>query len=321
MIRCLLTLTPIKDVSMPSASRLASLTAAFVVLAASVQPANAQATSPGWMYTTNMTIDSGNVGKSMSMAMKYQVTARNLRMEFVQVSGVPGGGMAEGMSMVLDDADSTMTMIMSSQHTAMVMGLTGMFGDVVKSGTSMAPKFAQHLTQNNIEDLGPAEKILGHATHKYRVTTAGTMDVTMMGQTCSQPMDAVMEMWIAPDVDLGPAMQSMGKHFGTVLGMGDIMDGITGLTSKLPKGTPLRTISKTNRAGSVPVTSTVEYVELSQAPIPASAFAVPSDYQTMDMRKMMADVPAGMLDSAMASGAAKGREASTNPMCNRAGKP
>lgn len=307
---------------MPSLSRLMSAFALLLV-AAIVAPASAQGTSPGWMYTINMSTDSG--GKRSSMAMKYQVTARKLRLEFVQVSGMGGASTAEGMAQILDDADSSMTMMMPAQHTAMVMHLNEMLGNMPGMRTGMTPKIVSHVTSSSTEDLGAGERILGHATHRYRVTTAGTMDLTLMGRTCTRTIDAVTDRWMATDVDLLPAMMTMVKHFQSVAGLGDVFGDVSGHSTSELKGTALRTVSRTTATDAkgkvVPVTSTAEYVEMSQAPIAASVFAVPADYQTMDMRKMMADMPAGMMDSAMAKAGAQQQEHSANTLCGGAAKP
>jgi hypothetical protein len=60
---------------------------------------------------------------------------------------------------------------------------------------------------------------------------------------------------------------------------------------------------------------------MSQAPIAASVFAVPADYQIMDMRRLMADIPAGVMDSAMAKAKADGQESSLKNMCGGSPKP
>jgi len=46
------------------------------------------------------------------------------------------------------------------------------------------------------------------------------------------------------------------------------------------------------------IETTIEYVELSNAPLDASLFAIPADYQVMDMRKEMAGM---MADAATAA--------------------
>ena len=244
----------------------------------------------------NITIDSGKPNQRVSMAMRHQVTPARLRMEIVQVSGSAATNDAEGMYTVVNDADSTITSVMPSQHLATVMGLTSTLG----LGSGAAPKTEEHLTKNKLEDMGAGERILGHATHRYRTTTAGTLDITIMGQTCTKPFDGVTEMWMASDVDLQPAMSATLKHFGAGQ-LEDLEKRLRAAPTARPQGTALRTVSKIDQhdeAGNpITVTTTMEFVELEHGPMAASAFDVPPDYKTMDMRTMLRNIPPGMLDS------------------------
>ena len=158
-----------------------------------------------------MTIDSGSVGHPTSMAIRQQVTARNLRMEFVQMSGYSTPMSIEGMYTIIDAVDSTMTSVMPAQHVATVMGLD--LFDNVKMPMSVSD---QNLTRSDLEDLGDGGRLHGHATRHYRLTTAGTTTVLVGGEKCAMRMDAVTEMWIAPDVDLGPAAVAAAKQLGVL---------------------------------------------------------------------------------------------------------
>ncbi len=279
------------------------LPAASAVLIASASAAQTPATVPGWTLTTNMIADSGD-GRRTSMAISQQVTARSLRWEFVQMSGFTAAVQnIEGMYTIIDDVDSTMTTVMPAQHVATVAGL-GYF-DAAKTPI----RSEQHLTRSDLEDLGDGGRILGHATHHYRLTTAGTSDVTMMGQTCTARLDAVSDMWIAPDVDFGPAGDATLKHFG-IGSFANIVKQTGVAPATIPKGTALRSVSRTTEPGAngrdVTVTLTFDIVEFAHADLDASLFSVPPDIQKMDMRAMMADLPAATVDSAMKLGAAKG---------------
>ena len=272
--------------------------------------ARAQARSDGWTYTMNITIDSGNVDRRISMAIRQQVTASRFRMENVQVSGARGGNEAEGMYTIVNDADSTITSVIPGQRMATVMGLGTIFG----VGAAMRPTMTSHITTSAMEDLGSGDKILGHATRHFRYSTAGTMDITIMGQACSQRVDGTTEVWVAPDVDLLPAMSAAAKHFGDISAVDALGEQLQSGT-KLPiKGAALRTVSTNRHADSTghttTVTSTMELVELQHGPIDATLFTMPSDYKVIDMREMMKQLPAGMLDSAM-----KGMAANVGTLC------
>ena len=76
----------------------------------------------------------------------------------------------------------------------------------------LKPQVSQHLATENVEDLGPGERILNHATQHYRLTRRGTKEIKLGDQSCTQPIDDVSEVWIAPDVDLVAALAVAGGH-------------------------------------------------------------------------------------------------------------
>jgi hypothetical protein len=287
-----------------------SIVAVAIALAAIATPLESIAAQglPGWSFTTNTTVDSGTAGRTYSMATRERVTDRFLRTEFVQISGMPTAGAAEGTYMLYDTADSTVTMVMAAARMATVMSIPTLPKMEMPHISSISHDASSH------EDLGPGEKILGHATHRYRSTTHGSMNIEMGGEICTRATDAVTETWVAPDVDLRPAYDAVMKQFAHS-GFGALMEGADSASSHdtvspEDRGTPMRTVmrrSYTDSAGTVhTVTTTTEYVEISHAPIDATAFAVPSDFHTTDMRKAMAQMQnnpksAAMFDSLMAS--------------------
>lgn len=306
---------------MPTPLRCLLIAPSLLVFAALSQPAAAQAALPGWTYTMNITTDSGAGVPRTSMAMRQQVTARYLRMETLQISGMAALAAVEGSFTVFDFVDSTVTTVMPNQRMATVMGL-GMMRDA-QAGQGMT--MAQHLTRSDLEDLGAGERISGHSTHHVRVTSAGTLDVSMMGETCSRQIQSVSEMWIAPDVDFGAVAAAATQRLGSLNGGQAAVvtqDGIA--SAAMPKGTAIRTITRTTHPNAqgkqVTVTQTMDIIDVNQRPINAAVFAVPADFQTMDMRKMMADMPAGMMDSAMKAGRAKGAPSVARAICGTGGQ-
>jgi len=271
---------------------------------------HAQTKVPGWTYAVNITYDSGTGPSNRgSIAIRYRTTATAMRQEMLQVSGtanrVTGGADIEGMYTLMNDVDSTYTTVMPGQHSAMVMANPlSMF-----EGREM-PSVSANTTSQSSEDLGPGEKILGHATHHYRSRTTGTMTIKMGDEICTRPTDAESEVWIAPDLDILPAMRSMLAHYGSAL-----PDSVPGKRkgsspkSGLPLRTKIRTMAVLPNGERRVIETTTEYVELSDAPLDASLFTIPADYHVMDMRKEMA----GMMSDAATS--AKTNEAIRARMC------
>jgi hypothetical protein len=271
------------------------LASRFVALALTVAaaPLSAQKQVPGWMYTMNMTTDSGGATHTSNIAMRYAVTDSKLRQEFLQIAGMGETGGAEGMYMIMSVGDSTMTMVMPNQRMASIIAMP------MSGAMNMANiKFTPHLN-TKVEDMGDGGRLFGHATHHYRVTTSGTIDRTLAsGRVCSMRSDGVNEMWIAPDLDIMPAAKMMLKQFG----MTDL-DSLARQagSSAIPKGVPLRMIMRHGN-----VTSTMEYRDIAHTTFDPSYFEVPAGFQTMDMRKMAAMVPKEMMDSIQKSVEDKG---------------
>jgi hypothetical protein len=266
-------------------SLLPSVSASLLALTALSVPASAQSRD-GWTYTT-ITIDSSNAGSRISRRVRYRMAGTAYRTDDLPMSG-SATGTVEGPYEIVNRADTTMTMVMPLTHMAMVMGRNSF----PRPSSSLVPRFVRHLAKNEFEDLGAGEKILGHATRHVRVTTIGTIETTMMGQTCTQPLDEVTETWVAPDVDLPPAD---ANPYGSIMGLDSI--AVQWADKNMPKGAALRTIRRSVVPDSTgkpnTVTSTSEVVDLTFGPLDASIFAVPADFDTMDMRS------AGMMDSTM----------------------
>jgi hypothetical protein len=269
--------------------RCAVLSLSLVVAGSALR---AQATVPGWTYAMNITFDSGTGAPNRgSIAIRYQTSGTAMRTEMVQIAGsanrISQGFDISGTYTIVNDADSTYTTVMPSQHAAMVMQNPSL---LLADGTK--PSVDINTSTQAVEDLGAGDKILGHATHHYRMKTSGRITMTMSGGACTHSTDGETEVWIAPDVDMGPAMLSMASHYGNSL------PEVTGNTSSsLPiKGVALR--SKTRHKAVLPngesrvIETTAEFVELSNAPLSSSLFTVPADFQVMDMRKQMAKMVA-----------------------------
>jgi hypothetical protein len=101
----------------------------------------------------------------------------------------------------------------------------------------------------------------------------------------------------------------MSKRLGNPGGADAMTTQFGGVSAAMPKGTPLRMITRTtapDQSGTPrEVTTTMEIVEFNHAPTNPALFAVPDGYETMDMRKMLAKLPAGMLDSVTKAAAEK----------------
>lgn len=280
---------------MPFARRLSPIMLAGLVCASHVPDAIAQASSPGWIYTITFSYDSGDGTHRGSLSVRFQATDRASRMQYVHMEGssMANASSLEGAYVLRNRADSSTMMVIPSQQLVTIMA-----GPMLSLSAPLKPEVSQHLATENVEDLGPGERILDHATRHYRLTRRGTNEIKLGDQSCTRPIDDVSEVWIAPDVDLTPAMQMAFAQSGAEIG--DLLK--PDLPSKLPKGGLLRAVSRSSRldaqGASRTVTATVEITELSQASLDSSLFVVPDGYRRIDMRQALAQAPPGMRDQA-----------------------
>jgi hypothetical protein len=285
---------------MAVARRLIRSAAMITFIAGASKSAFAQ--TMAWTYTMKIDVDSGDGrARRSSTAMQFISTEHKYRMEFVQATGPLG--MIEGTYTIFNDVDTTATMVMPANHMATVSSLSDAV-EMAKTGPKRGPTT---YTRRETVDLGAGPQILGHATRRFRSSLAGSIEWTMGSTRCVQPLGYEMESWIAPGLELGGEMGSM-KNIASMAGLpkDQLSDSAE---AKLPKGSSLRVIVKTQHAGDDgaihSVTTKMEVVELKKGPVDDALFAVPSDYKTMDLRKMLATLPAGMMDSVMRSSAEK----------------
>jgi hypothetical protein len=152
-----------------------------------------------------------------------------------------------------------------------------------------------------MRDLGPGEPILGHPTHKFRITMSYVAQTTLLGSPCRRTANSVETIWVAADLQREEQLRiyvrdsrpTTNAEFGPV---GDSLARLRLHRERLINGLILRdeTVLTKPSAGGTPakVTSTTEVLELSHGPIPRSMFAVPAGY------KMLTRPARGPVDSA-----------------------
>jgi hypothetical protein len=243
---------------------------------------------PAWSFTRRTTIDSAKGQPGVSITSRQQVTNRFVRTETLRRSGVSDQlASIDGAFTLFDRNDSSTTIVSPATKTAIVMP-TGTGGNIARA---TRVRYRPGSTRR-IRDLGPGERLLGHSTERYQVTVSGMADMTILGATCQRSVDETYDLWIAPDVDIAPALRAPSR-VGELTDDVATLDGGLGLPPDLaiPTGTPLRVVAHRNSPkGARPraVTTTLEFLELSHGPVSAARFALPPGYATKDDRASLA---------------------------------
>ena len=275
------------------------LLVAGVIGFAGVTPAIAQS-APGWTFAMKMSVDSGAGAPPVAMTMRQQRVPGKVRMAFSTPAFA--GTKMDGMYTIMTDADSTISSVVPGMQMATIMNFGGMMDmDMDMSHMSHLKSGAEHVVTDSLDDLGETESILGHATHHYRETRVGTLDIAAGSQMCVQHFNTVTEEWLSLDPALADAL-AMDRTKLADSPFEAFAPDLSSSTSKLPKGVPLRTVEKATRGGAGgprTVTTAIEVTELTHGDLSDSLFMVPAAYNSVDMRTMLAGMPPHMMDSAM----------------------
>jgi hypothetical protein len=279
------------------------LVPAMLAMSSVTTTAVAQGT-PGWTFAMKMSIDSGAGTPPTAMAMRQQKVPGKTRMEFSTPAFA--GTQMDGMYTIITDADSSIASVVPGMKMATIMPVGAMMGMDMSMDMPQVKSGAEHLVTDSLEDLGATDEILGRPTHHYRETRVGTLDIALGSQMCVQHINTVTDEWLSTDPELS-AILTMNHSAIADSPFQAFAPDLTSTTSKLPKGIPLRTLIATTTRGGTgkprTVTTRIDLTELSQAQIADSLFAVPASFNSVDMRKMMADMPPHMMDSAMQNAA------------------
>jgi hypothetical protein len=264
---------------------------AGVLVACAVRGASGQAAKEGWTLTMRTSSDSGGA-PILKTTMRIQTYGQRIRVEMLDGAA---GAASGGGYMLATAGDSTVISVAPARHTAMTMS-RAIFGREV------TPRFEPaDVKVDRVEHLGPGERLLGHATTRYRITESWTTKISLANESCTRHVTRTAEMWIAPDIDLTGALEGVAKALGRGGPADNYANALTSVRSeRMPKGTALRTVAKTSDAPGAPQrTTTTEFVELTHAAIDTTLFVVPADYSRMDQATIMASLPRGATNSGL----------------------
>ena len=148
-------------------------------------------------------------------------------------------------------------------------------------------------TEAKVDNLGAGPVILGHPTSHYRVATGMTMKISAMGQEQTVKIASTTDTYYASDINgrLNPFASLSGGDMANMFGSTnkEFADKMTAAQQKLPKGTPLRSLSSATivAQGQTKVTtSQAEVTSIQWVPSDPKVFEVPATYTAMPLPGM-----------------------------------
>ena len=148
-------------------------------------------------------------------------------------------------------------------------------------------------TEAKVDSLGAGPTILGHPTSHYRVATGMTMTISAMGQEQTVKIASTTDTYYATDINgrLNPFASLSNGDMANMFGSTnkEFADKMNSTQQKLPKGTPLRSLSSATivAQGQTKVTnSAAEVTAIQWVNADPKAFEVPSTYTAVQLPGM-----------------------------------
>lgn len=250
----------------------------------------------GWRFSWQVTSLETNGKKTEANtppSMTVSFVPGKMRIEFPEGS-VPKG-QKKGTYMLMDATSGEMTIVVPEERSAMIMNLGAVGGAMGSIGQSRLMRMDVSDAKTGVEKLGAGDKILGHATTRYRITRDYTMTITVMGRKNRSTHHSVTEAWFASErfIDDKVFEAWSQSYTGGMNGMiGDAMKTLQEADAAVPKGILLKQIvtsSDTDDKGNKTESKlAMEMRELERASLDASLFRIPDGYDVTDMKKEMA---------------------------------
>jgi hypothetical protein len=240
----------------------------------------------GWTLTVALSSDSGARSKAKTTMLRHRFLGHLLRIDSPTGILQDSRGSSVGFPyFIYDDSAHTRTLV--DPHARSV-SVTNEPASTDRAASHFGFEFVGR-PRMNIDDLGDGESILGHATHKYRVTVSFVSQQLFRGQPCRRTTDTIELLWTAKDLpreerlrayvrDLPPSSSNLN---------GQVIDSLRRFElrrERIIRGFVLRSILTSNKptaaGGRLSIVSRMEVTELARGPLARSLFAVPEGYAT-----------------------------------------
>lgn len=248
------------------------------------------------------------VMKSTSRATgnKEQVTLRgrgtyagdNAKLEILDASSSTGGQEAfgaKGSYFIVKNGGQEMLLVDPNQKQYMKWDIGNMLAGMSKVVNAVGGLVKMQMSEVKIDaqDLGSGETVQGYPTRHIRMTQNYTISASMFGHKTTSHSETTTDYYFAPSLRIANpfvsnsqqmAMMSQFDMFNNT----DYKSQMAAAQAKLPRnGVPLKTVTTTvttdEKGKAETSTTTMEMVNFKSANVPASEFAIPSDYKMIEM--------------------------------------
>lgn len=257
----------------------------------------------GMTYEFVMKSQSTRTGNKEDIAMRGRGTyaGDQAKLEILDASSTAGGSEAfggKGTYFIVKGGGNEMLLVDPIQKQYMKWDIASMFAGMSKMVNAVGGMVKMQMTDVHIDaqDLGAGGNMQGYPTHHVRMTQNYSVAVSVFGRSHKTQNQSTTDYYFAPSLHIANPFVSSSQQMAMISQMDmfnnpDYKNQMMAANAKIPKnGVPLKTVTTviaTDEKGKAETTvTTMEMVNFHASNIPASAFAIPSDYKMVEMPNM-----------------------------------
>ncbi len=258
----------------------------------------AQPVVDGMTYEFVMKSSSKSTGNKETVTMRGRGTyaGDDAKIELLETASSAGdayGG--KGTYFIVKGGGKEMLLVNPQEKSYMKWDLSAMMAGLGTAMNAVGGMVKMQMSDVKIDaqDMGAGPTIQGHATRHIRMVQNYTVSSSVFGRTSKNRTETTTDYFIAPNLRIpnpfvsteqANAMMAQFDMFNTP----EYKNQMAAANAKMPKtGAPLRwvatTVSTDEKGKQETSTTSMEMVNFKAGNIPASAFAIPSDYKMIEM--------------------------------------
>ncbi|MEO8193333.1 MAG: hypothetical protein ABI681_05745 [Gemmatimonadales bacterium] len=267
----------------------------------------------GMSYEFVMKSQSKQTGNKETVTLRGRGTyaGDDAKLEILDASANAGGSEAfggKGSYFIVKDGGREMLLVDPKEKQYMKWDIANMFAGMSKVLNAVGGLVKLQISDIKIDaqDLGAGESVQGYPTRHIRMVQNYTMTAKVFGRSNTSRSESTTDYYFAPSLRIANPFVSNSQQMAMMsqfdmFNNPDYKSQMAAAHAKLPKtGVPLKTVTTTvttdEKGKQETSVATMEMVNFQRANVPASVFAVPSDYKMIEMPDLNAAIAAGPKD-------------------------
>jgi hypothetical protein len=254
----------------------------------------------GMTYDFVMKSQSTRTGSKETVALRGRGTyaSDQAKIEITDAGSSAGGPDifgGKGAYFIMRGGGQEMLMVDPGKKQYMKWDMGNMLAGMSKMVNAVGGLVKMQMSDVHIDaqDLGPGGNVQGYPTRHIRMTQNYAMSVSVLGRSKKTQNQSTTDYYFAPSLRIANPFVSNSQQMAMmsqldVFNNSDYVSQMKAANAKIPKtGVPLKTVTTvvaTDEKGKAETTvTTMEMTNFRPGNIPTSAFAIPSDYQMVEM--------------------------------------